>query len=97
MGRISTAAGGYVVYGVRSVAFILISQFYAFRHVITKGLELKKYDIEVAFNATIHTKFFFEPLNLMGNLKDSLRCTLSSHMRVFFVSEGPRCRHVIRT
>jgi len=43
---------------VRSVAFILFSQFYAFRHVITKRLELKKYVIEVAFNAIIHTKFF---------------------------------------
>lgn len=87
MGRSSAAAGGGDVdsRSIRYVAFILISQFYAFRHVITKRLELKKrHGIVMTFNATIHTKFFFEPLNLIGSLKDSLKHTWSSHMHVFF-------------
>jgi hypothetical protein len=43
VGRSSAAAGGGGddVEGLRYVAFILISLFYAFHHVITKRLELK--------------------------------------------------------
>jgi hypothetical protein len=96
MGR-SSAGGGYV-YGVRSVAFILISQFCAFRHVITKRLELKKNTALTWLSMPpFIPSFFFEPLNLIGSLKDSLKRTWLSHMRVFFFSEELRCRHVIRT
>ena len=55
-----------VIVGVRSVAFTLISQFYAFRHVITKLLELKK--ITVLKWGQFIPSFFFDPLkdSLMG-------------------------------
>jgi hypothetical protein len=45
-----------VIVGVKSVACILISQFYAFRHVITKRLELRNTALKWL---SVPPKFFF--------------------------------------
>ena len=61
MGRSSAAAGGDVVdsRSISFVAFILISQFYAFRHVITKRLEFKNTALKWLSMPPFLPSFFF--------------------------------------
>jgi hypothetical protein len=72
----SAAAGGGD--GIRSVAFILISQFYAFRHVITKRLELN------TVLRWLSISIFIQSFFCTSKLDQELKGLTQTHMVISF-------------